>query len=368
MRKGFDLLSIVVLILMIGFICSGCTKEDNVSGGLRTVPNGALNGDHLSKEGRANLPHTAVFIEGSIYDQGWNSKAYDAITRMEEMYETEVDYVELHNDTSFARIAQSVENCSKKGARVFIGHGEVFGEPFLKLSASYPAAQFVVINSDVSGERLISIHFSGYTTGFLAGALAALMSEKGDVGIVSAYPEQSEIAGFLRGAQFMRPKIQVRSFAAGSWDNREGGRKAAQTLIAEGSDVIFPAGDGFAIEVLDEARRSGIYAVGFILDQSFVARNTVLASVMQNVEDVYLTIADHLSRGTINEMQGMVFDVKNGGQVLSSFGPMVPKTVQEKMQRLYRALKEGYLTEAQLKEDPYLKNDAYFEQGSRKQS
>lgn len=345
---------------MLGIIVSGCMNPMN--------KDKALNDARSMKEEKEKLPHIAVLIEGSIYDQGWNSKAYDALTRIEEVYGREVDYVELHNDTSYARIAQAVENCFQKGARVLIGHGNVFGEPFLKLAPAYPSMHFVTINGDVNDERVTSIHFSGYMTGFLAGSLAALMSEKGDVGIVSAYPGQSEIAGFERGAKYMRPDVHVRWQAAGSWDDREGGRKAAQALIAAGSDVIFPAGDGFAIEVLDEARRSGVYAVGFILDQSFVARNTVLASVMQNVEDVYLDIADHLIHGTITEMQGMVFDVRNGGQVLSPFGPMVPPAVQEKMERLYHELKEGYLTEAMLKDNPYLKNDIHVEQGSRKQS
>lgn len=347
----------VILVLMLGVILSGCMNNDEVS-----------NDERAMKEEKEKLPHIAVLIEGSIYDQGWNSKAYDALRQIEEVYGRDVDYVELNNDTSYARIAEAVEDCYQKGARVLIGHGNVFGEPFLKLAPSYPSIQFVTINGDVHDERVTSIHFSGYMTGFLAGSLAALMSENGDVGIVSAYPEQSEIAGFERGAKYMRADVNVRWQAVGSWDDREGGRKAAQALIAAGSDVIFPAGDGFAIEVLDEARRSGIYAVGFILDQSFVARNTVLASVMQNVEDVYLKIADHLVRGTIEKMQGMVFDVRNGGQALSPYGPMVPPAVQDRMERLYHALREGYLTEAMLKDDPYLKNDVHVEQGSRKQS
>lgn len=347
----------LIWFLMLGVIVSGCTNKDHV-----------LNDAHSMKEKKESLPHIAVLIEGSIYDQGWNSKAYDALMRIEEVYEREVDYVELKNDTSYARIAQAVEDCYRKGARVMIGHGQVFGDPFLKLAPEYPSMQFVTINGDVNDERVISIHFSGYMTGFLAGSLAALMSENGDVGIVSAYPGQSEIAGFERGAKYVRPDVHVRWEAVGSWDDREEGRRAAQTLIAAGSDVIFPAGDGFAIEVLDEARLAGIYAVGFILDQSFVARNTVLASVIQNVEDVYLDIAAHLIRGTIRQMQGMVFDVRNGGQVLSSFGPMVPTAVQDMMERLYRELKDGYVTEAMLKDDPYLKNNIHLQQGSRRQS
>ncbi|WP_252393444.1 BMP family ABC transporter substrate-binding protein [Hydrogenibacillus sp. N12] len=293
-------------------------------------------------------PRVGVLIEGAIYDQGWDSEAYAALQALERHYGADVAFVEFHNAATPEKIASALERFIAEGRTLLIGHGAVFGPVIEATAPHHPDVQFVSINGPAAEANVVSVHFSGRTMGILAGAAAALMSRTGIVGIVSAYPDLPEVDGFRAGARYARPETVVLARSVGSWGDRPAGRAAAEALIRQGADVLFPAGDGFSIDVIDVARRHGRYAVGFIIDQSFIARNAVITSVTQDVRRLYTEIFLRARDGTLDALRGQVLDVKNGYERLSGFGPMVPKPVAEAVERLYEALRTGKLTEADL--------------------
>lgn len=328
MRKRAFVIAVVGMLLL-----GGCIKTPSY--------------DNSGPAERAPLS-MAVLIEGSVYDQGWDSEAYAALAALDRTYGADVTYVEFHNRATPVRVREAVERLIAEGRTLIVGHGAVFAPVLEALGRRYPQTMFVSINGEADGENVVPLFYSGYSTGFLAGAMAALMSRHGIVGIVSAYPEQAENDGFRDGAHYVNPDTRVLTAAVGSWGDRAGGRAAAKRLVDQGAEVLFPAGDAFAIEVIDVARLSGRYAVGFIIDQSFIARNTVVTSVMQNVRELYDDIYRRACDGTLGELRGKVLDVQSGGERLSPFGPMVPKDVEQKMRALYEALQSGRITEAEL--------------------
>ncbi|MBI3162457.1 MAG: BMP family ABC transporter substrate-binding protein [Chloroflexi bacterium] len=172
------------------------------------------------------------------------------------------------------------------------------------LSTGEPAPVFIGMDQPFEESRpnLISITFPEDQMGFVAGALAAKLSETGIVGGVC---ETSGIdamwrycEGFRAGAEFTDPTINVQVIYREDEEreklfiDEEWGYAMAKRLIKRGADVIFAAGgvtgQGALQAVNDLSFETGIrvYAVGAEQDQGAVLAGSgsrVVTSVLGSV-------------------------------------------------------------------------------------
>ncbi len=96
-------------------------------------------------------------------------------------------------------------------------------------------------------------------------------------------------AGFRAGVQTTNPTAQVLVAYTGSFDNVAAGKQVAQDLMAKGADVVFQAAgsDGLGvIQAVKEARAAGknVYVIGVDSDQSHLAPDAVLTSMVKRVD------------------------------------------------------------------------------------
>ncbi len=134
---------------------------------------------------------------------------------------------------------------------------------------------------------------------FLAGALAAMVAPNkvGFVGGMEIPLIQKFEVGFRAGVKTVNPNTKVLVQYTGSFDNISAGKQIASDLISKGTQVIFHAAgsDGTGvIAAVKEARAAGknVYAIGVDSDQSHLAPEAVLTSMIKRVDlMVYETIA-----------------------------------------------------------------------------
>lgn len=272
-----------------------------------------------------------LLVEGNIFDQSWDSLAYQTLLKIERELRSEVDYYELKGEATDQRIEEEATKMIKKGYNIIFGHGAVFQNTFNRMGPKYPDVSFVFFNGVAQGDNVYAVNFAAQSIGFFAGVGAALMSKHHIVGVIAAYPNQLEIAGFEAGVRFINPHIKVISDVVGDWGDREKGKAIAYHLINEGADVLIGFGDAFNIEVINAARENKVYAIGFLTDQSFIARDTVLYSVTQNVESIYLDVVRRAMNRQLNHQPFPILDFGNGGQSLTPFSELVPKQTQDKI-------------------------------------
>lgn len=196
----------------------------------------------------------------------------------------------------------------------------------------YPDSVFIGINQsdDESRPNLISVVFSEDQAGFLAGALAARLTE---TRVIGAACETSSLdsmwrycEGFRAGAQFMDEKVKVfvkyrdggsseKLFIDGEW-----GGKTAEEMIQQGADVIFGAGGATGQGALIAAAREDVYAVGAEKDQG-----SVLTEASQKI------VTSFYGRASLQILE-MMRRIKSGEKVngnvpgvigLSSYNPNI---------------------------------------------
>lgn len=283
----------------------------------------------------------ALLLEGKKYDQGWDNQAYDGLKEIKRTMNAQTIYMQ-HVNTEQKQIAET-KRLAEQGYGLIFGNGRSFEKVFNQLAPVYPNTHFVFFNGKSEVDNVSAINFTPESLGYFSGMVAATMTKSKKVGLIPAYSSMNEIAPFIRGVQDHNKKVKVMVRSVNSWNDGEKAVQIAQQMMEEGADILVPMGDGFNIDVIMEAHHKGRWAIGYISDQSFVSKDTVITSTVQNVSDVYVKVAMQHKEGTLPS--GCVnYDFNNGGQDLAGFGPMVPPFVREQLEQKIKQYKTGELS------------------------
>ncbi|MBP3949561.1 BMP family ABC transporter substrate-binding protein [Bacillus suaedae] len=272
-------------------------------------------------------PKIGLLLEGTIDDQGWNSKGYQGLLNIHANLNVEVAFKE-DIDTE-VKVEKAVTEFNEAGITLIFGHGRFFAEPFTNLGKVYEDVHFVSFNGHVEGNNVTSLHFDGYAMGFFAGMLASTMSGSEKVGIIAAFPWQSEVEGYYEGAS-LNPETDVTINYVEDWTNAEKAVTFFDDMIGKGVDVVYPAGDGYHVQVIEKAKEAGIFAIGYVGDQVDLGEATVLTSTVQEVDKLYEKIAEQYSKGELKE-GNFVYDFQDGVISLGNFGSEVPTKVRTQL-------------------------------------
>lgn len=90
--------------------------------------------------------------------------------------------------------------------------------------------------------------------------------------------------GFFEGVKDTNSNIKVHIRSVFDWYDQQRAMLLFNDLLKENIDIVYPAGDGFNIPIILEAKKQDIYAIGYVSDQYEVAPGTVLTSTVQDIE------------------------------------------------------------------------------------
>ncbi|MBK8904609.1 MAG: BMP family ABC transporter substrate-binding protein [Anaerolineaceae bacterium] len=213
---------------------------------------------------------------GEIDDKSFNQSAWEGVLRAEAELGAQVDYIETVDAKDYgANIALFAD----AGYDVIVTVGFALGEATLEAAATYPDVNFIGVDQ-FQGEAVDNVAgliFNEDKAGFLAGALAGMLTETNTIAAVLGTdlvpPVVAFKVGYENGAVYVNPDITtISTFHPGGLDvaftDPEWGASTAAQAIGQGADVIFGAGgktgNGALIEV---AGNEGLYCIGVDSDQ-----------------------------------------------------------------------------------------------------
>ena len=234
--------------------------------------------------GLADTLRVALVLPGSITDGTFNSAAHDGIQAAQEAYDIEVS---IRENTDFAQITEALTAYARDGFDVVIGHGFQFAEPVLEIHADYPDTWFIVNTAQVAAEpNVASFDNEWGHAGYIAGAVAALVSETGTVGHIGGIPVpviEDYNAGFAAGAERVDPEIEVLSAYVGSFSDIAKGAEITTSLIEQGADVVTSTGNENVIGTIQAASQAGVMAIGTAFDSYEAAPETIVTTALINM-------------------------------------------------------------------------------------
>ena len=222
----------------------------------------------------------AMICDSSINDGGWGAACYNAmIAAAEKMgWETEVTD-SISQDAYYDSI---VAYCAL-GYDMVYAPGNQYTDAVLQAAEEYPDVAFALLNGAegtpakaVNG-NVSSLLPNAQQIGWIAGALAGLMTESGKLGFIGGMEldtTKGKIAGFEEAAKYVGEKegkeIELLNVPyANSFSDAPKGKEFATELIAQGADVFFgdaSAVDSGAREAIDAANAAAgevkIYDIG----------------------------------------------------------------------------------------------------------
>ncbi|PTL81274.1 BMP family protein [Vitiosangium sp. GDMCC 1.1324] len=253
-----------------------------------------------------------------------------------------------------------------QGVSMAVGVGFMLENAVETVAKRNPDAKFLLIDSPlVSADNkpytlpnVRTVMFREEQGSFLVGALAGLVTHGNKVGFVGGMEVpliKKFEAGFRAGVAATNPKATVLVNYTGSFDNVAAGKQVGQDLVTKGADVVYHAAgsDGLGvIQAVKEARAANknVFVIGVDSDQSHLAPDAVLTSMLKRVDlGVYEAVRD-LSQG---KLQGgdVVLGLKEGGVTYAPVRVEFPGKAEalEKVEALRAKIVSG---EIQVPTDP----------------
>lgn len=233
------------------------------------------------------------FGDRSFYD---SSKA--GLERLAADFDVETSTIECNGENH----ANQMRNAADK-ANIVVCVGWEFYD-IETIAPEYPDVRWIWVDNATTApvSNVLNITYAQNEGSFLAGYIAAAMSETGVVGAVGG--ENSDtindfIVGFEQGAKYFSADTQTVHNYTDSYDDVAKGKDCALQLHEQNADVVFQiasaAGDG----VFQAAKEEGFYAIGVDSDQKFIDEDVIICSMKKEVgNSIYAAIKDYINNDT----------------------------------------------------------------------
>jgi basic membrane protein A len=239
------------------------------------------------------------------------------------------------------QVEQVINSLVRDGNKIIFATSFGFQPGMVKAAKKYPDVKFEMATGTAQSKNLAEYFGAGEDAIYLSGMAAGAASKKGVIGYVVpfAIPQVIRHANaFALGAQATHPGAKVRLIWTKSWFDPGKEKKAAQNLVAAGSDVLGQNVDSPAAGQFAESK--GVPWVGYDSDARKFAPKQWLTAAIYNWGPYYLRKTKGVIDGTwkTNFYYGTI---KDGMIGLAPYGPKVTAKTKAAIAKKKAALVNG---------------------------
>jgi basic membrane protein A len=268
----------------------------------------------------AKVTTVAIATPAKASDYGWNQQGYNGAKAAAAANGAKFTAI---TNIGYDKTDVVLRQLIKGGANFIVAHASGYDTIAARLAKQYkvPTITYDVPTNLAKG--LVSyVTTSSQQGAYLAGILAAKTTKTHQVGIIisASDPNWYKMSGgFAAGFRSLDKTSQI-FFATVSptgYDDAAGGKRVANSVIAQGADVIFAMGDNASFGYLQaiETAKVGhkVWFIGDIGDMTPIDKNHVfLSSVLWNFTDTFKQAIKDINAGTYGT-HGYDLSLTNGG-------------------------------------------------------
>ncbi|MEC9033878.1 MAG: BMP family ABC transporter substrate-binding protein [Actinomycetota bacterium] len=291
---------------------------------------------------------------GLVDDKSFNQAAWTGAQHGAELLGVPVSYIETQDSKDYA---DNIALYANEGCDVIVTVGFAMAEATAIAAVEYPDINFIGVDA-FQGEAMDNVAglvFNEDRAGFLAGALAASMSESGIVGQVLGTnlvpPVQAFGSGFDLGARYINPDIEIlKTYHPGAievaFGDPEWGATTSRQAMDNGADVIFAAGgatgNGGLIEIASEAEAgSRVFCIGVDLDQWYSVPEAQPCLITSAEKHMVQGVSDLIVQAAAGEMPtGNVYGTV-GLAPYHDFDSQISDEIKATIEEIAAALNDG---------------------------
>ncbi|MDR6224239.1 BMP family lipoprotein [Desmospora profundinema] len=282
---------------------------------------------------------------GGLNDESFNQISWEGFKQAEKELGADIDYLESKRDEDYI---PNLTKFARDGRDITWGVGFKFEKAIPEVANQFQDAKFGIVDSNLGGdipENVVAVTFKEEEGSFLMGVIAGSMTQSDKVGFIGGITSpliKKFEAGFTAGVKAVNPDAKVTAAYAESFVDVAKGRSLAANMYNDGVDVIYHAAGGVGKGLFDEVktREQGEYwAIGVDMDQSALAPDHTLSSMVKRVDVAVFEIMSDLEGGTFKGGQEVVLGLEDEGvSIAETTDRHVPedvlKTVEEYKQKI----------------------------------
>lgn len=287
-----------------------------------------------------------VTNSGGLNDRSFNETSWAGMERAQEELDVAANVLV---STTESDLAPNVQAAVDTGCGFVLTVGFELTAATAEQAAVNPDVQFAIVDEIVQAPNVRPIVFDTAQAAFLAGYVAASVTETGRVatfGGGNQPPVTLFMDGFAAGVDAYNEakgaQVELLGWDAeeqdgsftGDFENVALGQSLTQAFIAQGADVVLPVagqvGEGAFRASLDAGGETLVIWVdndGYeTLPEEF--RPILLTSVLKNTEDAVVMAISHAADGTISD-EPIIGTLENGGVDIAPFHDLEERIDEE---------------------------------------
>ncbi len=289
-KKYLKLVTVMMSVVLVAFLTAcGGTKSNASDDG---------------KEKKIKI--AMITSEGGLGDRSYNDSGNEGLKKAEKELDVEIKVVEPQDvsegEKYLTQLAQAGYNLV---ITLDLGHEKALKD----IAPQFPDTQFAIFNTKVEGDNITSVLFQEQEGSFLAGALAALVTQEvgvnnvnsdktiGFVGGIDSPGINKFLVGYEEGAKYIDPATKVLVGYSNSFSDPSKGKEISLSQIEQKADVIYQVAGATGEGVIDGAKTKNVFAVGVDSDQDYIAEGNVLTSMMKRVDVAVFELAKAAEKG-----------------------------------------------------------------------
>ncbi len=280
---------------------------------------------------------------GSKNDGGYTQAQNQGTEAVKEYFG---DKVEILTAESVAEDKQTVKtnalNMIDNGASIIVGTSFGYMDALEELSAEHPEVTFL----HFSGNKMNDTNFANYFGAmeeprYLSGIIAGMQTKSNKIGYVAAYPYTEVLIGidaFTLGVQSVNPDAEVNVVYINSWNDPANEKAAAESLLAQGCDVMAQHCDSTGPQIAAEA--AGAYAIGYNLANPDAAPKAFLTAPIWHHDKFLIPTIESIIDGTF-ETVSYYGNMADGYVDLAPMSDLVSPEAKAKVEEVQAKMEAG---------------------------
>lgn len=261
----------------------------------------------------AQVTKIGIVTPEEASDYGWNQEGAESARDLAADIGAEI---EVADGAGYEDVGPVLRELVDGGADFLIAHAGGYATQAIQV-AEERSVPVVVIGAFEQGlvpgvSQDVETHAE--EGAYLAGYLAATMSNTGTLGIVMSADDENWVkmaGGFVAGARHALPaaKILMAQIGQAGYADAAGGKRVTESVIAGGADIVFGMGDGSSFGMLQAVETATpppeadkVWFIDVIGDKTSIdEKGVILTSVWWDYLPVFRQAHDALGAGTFGD-------------------------------------------------------------------
>jgi len=312
------------------------------------IASGGASGTRGTATGK--VTKVAIATPAKANDYGWNQQGLNGAAAAAKQNGASLQSI---TNIGYDNTENVLRQLAQGGAGFIIAHASGYDTVANRIAQQYNVPIITYdVPTNIKKGQLSYITTSSQEGAYLAGILAARMTKTHKVGIIISASDDNWYkmsGGFAAGFRSVdqTSKIFFATISPTGYDDAAGGKRVAQSVIAQGADVIFAMGDeasfGYLQAISTAKPGHKVWYIGDIGDMTPIDKQHVLlSSVLWSFTKVFSQAIKDINAGTYGT-HGYNLSLSNGGISLLHT-KYIPASVWSQITKAQKAIVAGTIS------------------------